>query len=489
MPSGSVVHRFGPFELDPASRQLFHAQKRVRLSAPQSAILTLLVSKVGTIVPTETLIDAGWGGMAITENSLRQTISRLRKVLDTGRKGTTYIETFPQEGYRFTAQVQQATRDGADASLELQLAPYRAFLRGWTELATLNRDAIPHARHAFEEVLRAAPDYTRAHIGMAMACALAFEATTPDVRRDTASLEIGIRHAREACALAATSAEAWSALAFLLDLNQETEHAAAAACKAANLERENWKHALLIARVTWGEERLSAARRVLALCPGLALAHWLRTTVFIARGAFDAALEELRIGCAAQDAQTKGAVFPAVGLHLLHGLVLAAHDRLDEAATAFRRELSCADSGHLYARECAANTWYALGAVLLRQRKRKHAEDAFTRVLTIAPGHVSAAAVLRGEAASVLSNPASAFAEAPADKKTGLHRMDAALSEAIVLARGNRHADAARVYREAVAQMPPGPAGWLLPVEPLLHPLAHREIWADALAMIRIRAT
>jgi len=46
-----------------------------------------------------------------------------------------------------------------------------------------------------------------------------------------------------------------------------------------------------------------------------------------------------------------------------------------------------------------------------------------------------------------------------------------------------------RVSREAVAQAPPGPAGWLLPVEPLLNPLAHREIWAGTLALVRLRAT
>jgi len=91
--------------------------------------------------------------------------------------------------------------------------------------------------------------------------------------------------------------------------------------------------------------------------------------------------------------------------------------------------------------------------------------------LTISPCHVSAAAALRGQ---------------PPPSSSGI---DAAIGRAIVLARGNRHADAARVSREAVAQAPPGPAGWLLPVESLLNPLAHREIWADTLALVRLRAT
>jgi tetratricopeptide (TPR) repeat protein len=233
--------------------------------------------------------------------------------------------------------------------------------------------------------------------------------------------------------------------------------------------------------VSWGDERLRAAQRVLTLGPGLALAHWLRATVFIARSAFGAATEELCIGCAAQDAQPKRSGFPAVGLHLLDGLVHAAHGRLDDAAAALTRELSFADSGQLYARECAANTWYALGAVRLRQLNHEAAEDAFRRALAIAPGHVSAAAALRAEAA--------AEAALRADVPSSSAAIDAAVGRAILLARANRHAEAARVYHDAVSQAPPGPAGWLLPVEPLLNPLEHRGIWAETLALVRLRAT
>ena len=74
----------------------FREQKRVRLSSPQSAILTHLVSHVGVVISKETLIDAGCGGTAITENSLDQAISRLRKVLGEGRRDATNIETLPQ---------------------------------------------------------------------------------------------------------------------------------------------------------------------------------------------------------------------------------------------------------------------------------------------------------------------------------------------------------------------------------------------------------
>jgi hypothetical protein len=54
---------------------------------------------------------------------------------------------------------------------------------------------------------------------------------------------------------------------------------------------------------------------VLKFCPGLALAHWLKTRVFIARGAYDLALAEVALGCAAQDAQTPGASLNGGGRH------------------------------------------------------------------------------------------------------------------------------------------------------------------------------
>ena len=125
-----LVHRFGPFELDPASRQLRRGHEPVRLSHPQFRVLNRLVAHAGTVVPKETLMDEGWGGAAITENSLEQTISRLRKLLAEGGTDTIYIETLPHHGYRLTAHVQQAKRDGSDAPLETQLAPYLTFVQG-----------------------------------------------------------------------------------------------------------------------------------------------------------------------------------------------------------------------------------------------------------------------------------------------------------------------------------------------------------------------
>jgi DNA-binding winged helix-turn-helix (wHTH) protein/tetratricopeptide (TPR) repeat protein len=479
-----LAHRFGPFEFDPASGRLFRGSKRVPLSDPQSAMLLQLIQKAGEVVTKEALAEAGWRSVSVTENSVAQSIMRLRKVLSSARNGQVYIETVPSLGYRFVAPVERTERLSANPPPGAELAPYRAFLRGRADLHTLNRDAIRRARTAFEEALRSDPDYVPARVGLANACALTFEATRLDATCDRDALRQAIRHARHATTLAPSSGDAWSTLAFALCLEGQTEESAAAAHKAIALEPDDWLHSLRLAYVSWGEPRIRAARTVLGLCPGLALAHWLIATVLVARGAFEAALAVLNDGCTAQDIQpTTVGSFPAVGLHLLRGLVFGAQGRLDEAAHEFTRELQCVggdsgrqpgEHGQLYARECAANTWYALGAIRLRARRRDEAEAAFANALTIAPGHAFAAAAL--------GRPIRTFDEAD------FRWLDAALARAIGLARAGRHGEAAQAYQDAVVKASLPSAGWILPVEPLIDSSSRPDVWVHALAIVRQQA-
>ena len=475
-----VVCRFGPFELDPASGQLFQGEQRVHLSAPQSAILTYLVCHPGVLISKETLINIGWGGAAVSDDNLKQVILRLRRILGDGHSTTTYIETVGHQGYRFAAPVQQAPREIA-GPLDAQLAPFRALMQGQVAIDSLDLDQIRLTQREQEDILRAEPGYAAAHTRLAMACGLAFDATTLDATQDMASLERGIHHAHKGCELDPASGEAWSTLAFLLYLHGDAEDAAAAACKAMMLEPENGRHALCAGRVTWGGERLRFAARALTMGAGTALPRWLRTTVFTARRMFPEAFEEVRLGCAAQDAQIRGVGFPAVGLHLQHGMLLAADGKLDEGVAALQRELAWANSGQVYARESAANTHYTLGAIYARQQKRTEAARAFTDALIIAPGHIPAAAALRGEVPTLTARGASHGGDS-------LHEVDVACGHAIVLVRGNRHADAARVVYDSLVHAKPGCAGWLLPVEPMINPLARMDVWAEVLALIRLRA-
>ena len=471
MPVRRLVYRCGPFELDPAGGDLFHSQQRIPLSRSQSRILIHLIEHAGQAVSRDALIRAGWEGAHVNDNSLGQAMRRLRQALATGRKGVVFIETLPNHGYRFTARVERAERDVPAPAVDAEIAHHRAFVRGQTEIDSLDRERIQRAREIFGALVEDAPDDPDAHACLAMASGLAYEASVVDVTPDIAAQRGGIEHARRACQLDPVSAEAWSALAFVLHGNGESQDAVAAIRKAVRLEPGNWRHWQRCVYVGWGELRLHAARRVQAILPGFPMAHWGAATVFIGREAFPLAFHEVQLGCAAQDAPPRGTCFQAVGLHLLHGLLLAAHGRPDEAIAELERELASADCGQIFAKECAANTLYAIGAIRLRQQRRIEADAAFARALDIAPRHPSASAALRG----VLPD--------------GCKPIDAAVNRAIILARANRHAEAAKVYLEAVLKEPPGHAGWLLAVEPFLNPLAHGEIWAETRALIRLRAT
>ena len=66
--------------------------------------------------------------------------------------------------------------------------------------------------------------------------------------------------------------------------------------------------------------------------------------------------------------------------------------------------------------------------------------------------------------------------------------VDAAMARVAQRVLAGDAVEAARLLDEALAAAPPGNAGWLLPVEPLLHVSARPEIWALPLARLRTRA-
>jgi hypothetical protein len=65
---------------------------------------------------------------------------------------------------------------------------------------------------------------------------------------------------------------------------------------------------------------------------------------------------------------------------------------------------------------------------------------------------------------------------------------EAALGHVARLALTGDETGAARLLDEALSAAPPGNAGWLLPVEPLLNVAAAVDVWAPALARLRTRA-
>ena len=92
--------RFGQVEFDAARGTLSRAGQRVRLDRPCAAILSVLLGEAGKDVDKDHLLEAGWPGRVVHENSLAKAIGRLRQAL--GEDGA-LLETVHGFGCRLTA--------------------------------------------------------------------------------------------------------------------------------------------------------------------------------------------------------------------------------------------------------------------------------------------------------------------------------------------------------------------------------------------------
>jgi DNA-binding winged helix-turn-helix (wHTH) protein len=475
----STVYAFGPFELDAAARRLSRDGEHVAMSDRHVGVLLELVSRPEAIVSKDAIIDAVWRGVAVTDNSLEQAISAIRRVIGDGSDGSPSIQTVARQGYRFSGTVTKTAARASGEALDALLAPHRAWIEGRAALETLNGDQILHAREVFERVLRDVPDEASAHVGLANALVMLFEMTRVDPAPDVAALEGAVRHAREACQLQTGYGEAWATLGFVLDRIGRHVDALAASRRAITLEPDNWRHHFRLAYVGWGEERLRSAHRVLTLLPGFPLAHWLAATVHVARQALDEAERELASGVAGEAPEAEGhARFSAIALHWLRGLIYLARGDDAQALAEFERELANETSGHLYARECCANTWYAIGALRLRQGRSQEARAAFQQCIERVALHPGARLGIAAATSQRLAEPAVGQ----------LRSVDVAMWRAAGYVLAGAHGEAAGLMESALADAPAGNGGWLLPVEPLLRVHSAPDVWAGALARVRARA-
>ncbi len=457
----------------------------VQISDRQLDVLLLLVARAGQIVAKDDLIQAGWKDVAVGDNSLEQVISSLRRLLGAQAPRVAFIETVPRRGYRFVAAVARTAPRESDAGLEALLAPHRAVVEGRLAIESFDKEQLPHARRAFEQALAAAPDHAAAHIGLANASVMEYELTRADPAPAREALELAAVHAREACRLDPESSEAWATLGFVLERAGARLDAQAAAKRAVALEPDNWRHHFRLAYVGWGEERLRSAHRTLAILPAFPLAHWLAATVYVARQVPAEAERELVAGLSALAPPVDGGSrFSSLALHWLRGLLQLASGDEDGAMAAFQRELAAEPAGHLYARECAGNTWYAIGALHLRRGREDQAAAAFDEALRRVPRHAMAA--LGKRAATHAAATDAADRHMPSTPVAP--DVDAALARAVHLTLSGSHAEAAAVVAAALTATPASPSGWLLPVEPLLNVSARPEVWANALASLRHRA-
>src|SRR3979409_1226137 len=97
--------RFGPFEFDTATGELWMEGRRVRLQRQPSRLLELLVGRPGDVVSREEIRQGIWGDDTHVdfERSLNFCVAKLRSALRDNAASPRYVETLPTRGYRFNA--------------------------------------------------------------------------------------------------------------------------------------------------------------------------------------------------------------------------------------------------------------------------------------------------------------------------------------------------------------------------------------------------
>ena len=375
------------------------------------------------------------------------------------------------------------------------LDAFRAFSEGWMQLESLDVGAIPQAIASFERAVAADARYALAFTGLASAELAHYESTRSDNEPARDLLDRAEQHARHAVKLDDALAEAHATLALVLVSSWQTEEAAAAARRAVALEPSNWRHLFRLGHSSWGDERVRAATRTLALYPDFAFAHFQMAMVHVARNRLRDAEALLRQGAAVQDRQiTRGGRYPALGLHWLLGLVRLAQDDVDEAIAEFDREHALAEPRRLYGREYAAAALHARGAALLAAGRRVDAVASFQRALMLYPDHVPTHV---GLALAHKGTPHQAQEDAALDggdiarRLAALERarpIEAAVVRAQIFAVRHDDAEAASSIAGMLDTAPPGFAGWTIPVDPLLKELHPAQGFADILTRLAERA-
>src|SRR5229473_649607 len=114
--------RFGLFELDLRSGELWKQGRKVRLEGQPVQILICLLERSGELVTRDELRERLWPADTYVnfEHGLNAAVKRLRRALNDSADSPRFVETLPRRGYRFLAPVESVrAEEGTPAFAEV----------------------------------------------------------------------------------------------------------------------------------------------------------------------------------------------------------------------------------------------------------------------------------------------------------------------------------------------------------------------------------
>jgi Tol biopolymer transport system component/DNA-binding winged helix-turn-helix (wHTH) protein len=122
-PLGSL-YRFGPFQVNSVSGELWKNGNRVKLQEQPFRLLVILLENAGEVVTRDDLRHRIWRDDTFVDfdSSLRVAVGKLREALGDDAENPRYVETIPKRGYRFlVSEVRQV--DAAHGAAETRKDP------------------------------------------------------------------------------------------------------------------------------------------------------------------------------------------------------------------------------------------------------------------------------------------------------------------------------------------------------------------------------
>lgn len=100
--------RFGPFEVDLQTHELWKFGTRLKLVGQPFEILAMLLSRSGQLVTRDELRNRLWPSDTFVDfnHGLNAAVNKLREALSDSADDPRYVETLPRRGYRFRADVE-----------------------------------------------------------------------------------------------------------------------------------------------------------------------------------------------------------------------------------------------------------------------------------------------------------------------------------------------------------------------------------------------
>src|SRR6266568_8052901 len=121
------IIRFGIFQLDLKTRELYKAGVKVKLQDQPFRVLASLVAQAGQVVTREELRQNIWPTDVYVafDQGLNNAIKKVRDALGDSADNPRFIETVPRYGYRFLAPVSAVRQRSSEPPLRFGLRSIR----------------------------------------------------------------------------------------------------------------------------------------------------------------------------------------------------------------------------------------------------------------------------------------------------------------------------------------------------------------------------